>query len=357
MSNKITLIIFSDKSSKPIPLEVHTKLLMLAFYLSCVVVGAISYLIIDYINLVSLQKDYYQAIKSEAHLRSEATLVNAHLDSAKLQLQKVDGFVKNLEEMVSLKVNAISKNTGIGPLTHKEDAIRKQNTNEGNISINSTAGSDLFANASKSSVNLASSKEYNGINESFKPKPHKTILGISVEDFVLKPLVDEIDNLERIATNHSNSLKNLLITLQKKQYLLSSIPIGKPAQGWIASSYGYRISPFTGRRSMHYGIDIAAPVGTPIYSPADGVVIFSGTKSGFGKFLMIAHDHGIVTKYGHNSDLFVKIGEKVFRGDPIAAIGSTGRSTGPHLHYEIWINGKPKNPYNFMLQNSISLNM
>ena len=325
------------------------------FYLSCLIVGVLSYVIASYISLLSLQKDYFQAIKSEFHIRSEAKLVNAHLETAVAQLEKVDGFVKNLEEMVLLKANSVYKDTGIGPLSPNEDLIFNQNIpkSSSNKIKNALSASQTYKHASSLS-------NYRSVQSSLShvKKPlSKTVLGISVEDFVLRPLVQDIDHIKVSASRHSYSLKNMLLTLQKHQHFLSSIPIGKPVQGWIASSYGYRISPFSGNRSMHYGIDIAAPVGSPIYAPADGVVIFSGTKSGFGKFLMIAHDHGIVTKYGHNSDLLVKTGERINRGDPIAAVGSTGRSTGPHLHYEVWVNGKPRNPYNFILQTDLSLNL
>ena len=107
---------------------------------------------------------------------------------------------------------------------------------------------------------------------------------------------------------------------------------------------------FTGKKSFHKGLDIAASVGTPIYAPASGVVVFSGKKSGFGNFVMIAHSsHGIVTSYGHNSENLVRVGQAVVRGEQIANVGNTGNSTGSHLHYEVHVNGRAVNPLKFII--------
>jgi murein DD-endopeptidase MepM/ murein hydrolase activator NlpD len=100
---------------------------------------------------------------------------------------------------------------------------------------------------------------------------------------------------------------------------------------------------------MHSGIDIATSSGTPIMAPADGIVSFSGTKSGFGKVLVIDHGYGYTTFYGHCSALKKKVGDKVKRGDVVALVGNTGKSTGPHLHYEVRVNGVATNPTKYIL--------
>lgn len=138
--------------------------------------------------------------------------------------------------------------------------------------------------------------------------------------------------------------------LLDKESLLNSTPTILPADGWITSYFGQRISPWAGRLKMHEGLDVGAPYGTPIYAPADGIVTFSGMKAGFGKFVQIDHGYGIETIYAHNQSLSVRSGQKVKRGTLLASIGNTGYSTGPHLHYEVRVNGIAVDPLYFILE-------
>jgi murein DD-endopeptidase MepM/ murein hydrolase activator NlpD len=117
----------------------------------------------------------------------------------------------------------------------------------------------------------------------------------------------------------------------------------------MTSKFGYRLSPFTGRPMMHQGLDLAAPPGSPIVAPADGIVSFAGYDAGYGKLVSIDHGYGVVTRFGHTSQIYVEVGQKVKMGDVIAAVGSTGRSTGPHVHYEVRVNGVPVDPRNYLL--------
>ncbi len=132
--------------------------------------------------------------------------------------------------------------------------------------------------------------------------------------------------------------------------LLASTPSVWPARGWVTSDFGTRMDPYTARRKMHEGLDIATPKGQPVYSPSDGTVSFAGVESGYGKVLVIDHGNGMKTRYGHVSEIFVRTGDRVRKGDKVAAVGSTGRSTGPHLHYEVRVNGTPENPRMFILE-------
>ena len=130
-----------------------------------------------------------------------------------------------------------------------------------------------------------------------------------------------------------------------------------PTRGSISSLFGYRSDPINGNSRFHAGLDIAANYGTPVYALQDGCVSFSGPKGGYGKTVMILHQYTdipeiptIETLYGHNSELLVSVGQYVKRGDPIALIGSTGRSTGPHLHFEVHYNGGYVNPIDYLIK-------
>ena len=144
------------------------------------------------------------------------------------------------------------------------------------------------------------------------------------------------------------SLEGLLDQLETKREKLVSMPSIWPAKGWLTSRFGSRVSPFTGRRQKHNGIDIAAASGTSVYAPARGRVTFAGRKGPLGNSLVIEHGFGVKTIYGHNKVLHVSVGDTVERGQEIAAIGSTGRSTGPHLHYVVEVNGKSRDPLDYI---------
>ena len=117
----------------------------------------------------------------------------------------------------------------------------------------------------------------------------------------------------------------------------------------MSSTFGYRVSPFTSVKKMHEGLDIAAPRGTEVLAPADGVVTFNGVKGAYGNLLVLDHGYGLVTRFGHLSQILVQPGTRVKRGDRIALVGNTGRSTGDHLHYEVRIDGVPVNPTRYIL--------
>lgn len=138
-------------------------------------------------------------------------------------------------------------------------------------------------------------------------------------------------------------------SLSERQTLLLATPSIKPTRGWYTSRFGYRVDPYTNRPEMHAGLDMASPSGTPVYAPADGVVSYVGYEAGYGKLVSIDHGYGVVTRYGHNSRVFVEQGQKVHRWDVISAVGSTGRSTGAHLHYEVRIHGIAVDPLNYIL--------
>ncbi len=162
-------------------------------------------------------------------------------------------------------------------------------------------------------------------------------------DFKYTQVKDIVSNIEK-------NIHELDQYLLDKDSYLNSTPTILPADGWITSYFGQRISPYLNKLKMHEGLDVGAPYGTPVHAPADGIVTFSGEKAGFGKFVQVDHGYGIETIYAHNQSLSVRAGQKVKRGNLLAAVGNTGHSTGPHLHYEVRVNGIAVDPLYFILE-------
>jgi murein DD-endopeptidase MepM/ murein hydrolase activator NlpD len=162
-------------------------------------------------------------------------------------------------------------------------------------------------------------------------------------------LGEKLDSLSASATRQEQSLQELQSYFLEQKSMLSSVPSVWPVRGWVTSDFGSRLDPYTSERVMHAGLDIAGEHGKEIVSPADGMVVFAGLEGGYGNVLVIDHGYGVKTRYGHLSSISVKPGDKVKRGDTVAALGNTGRSTGPHLHYEVRVNGIAQNPRKFIL--------
>ncbi len=163
----------------------------------------------------------------------------------------------------------------------------------------------------------------------------------------------ELDELATKITGAEKNLNSVFAAQKNRLFFWSSIPSIWPTKGWITSKFGIRrlYSRRTGGRytRWHEGLDIAAPRGTPIKVSADGIVTFTGYKSGYGKTVKIDHGNGIATMYAHCSSIFVKQGASVERGMIIAAVGNTGRSTGPHLHYEVRVDDVPVDPMGYIV--------
>jgi murein DD-endopeptidase MepM/ murein hydrolase activator NlpD len=134
-----------------------------------------------------------------------------------------------------------------------------------------------------------------------------------------------------------------------QRVLLASTPSIWPVRGYLSAGFGNRLDPFTGQKDFHPGIDISTPHGTSITVPADGVVISAGPKGGYGNAIIVDHGYEIVTRYAHLDRFNVRPGQRVRRGDVIGFVGSTGRSTAPHLHYEVWVRDQAQNPIHFIL--------
>jgi murein DD-endopeptidase MepM/ murein hydrolase activator NlpD len=163
----------------------------------------------------------------------------------------------------------------------------------------------------------------------------------------LEELKEQLAQMDALLTQQAENIDKLKNDVEKQLAYENARPTAWPMMGRLTSPFGWRKNPYSHRGSeFHPGIDLAGPYGTPIRAAADGVVTFAGWKAGWGKNILISHGYGYVTQYAHNSSLLVKEGDKVKKGQIIARLGSTGRSTGPHLHFGVAKNGKWINPLN-----------
>lgn len=163
------------------------------------------------------------------------------------------------------------------------------------------------------------------------------------------PILLSLDTFERKLSDRERQLRVLEDLLLASRLQKEVAPSGWPVEnGYISSTFGWRSDPFTGRKAMHQGIDFAAREGSDVLAAASGIVTDIGERFGYGKLVEINHGNGYVTRYGHNKTIVAKVGDRVYKGQRIAQIGSTGRSTGPHVHFEVLLNNQVVNPEQYI---------
>lgn len=312
---KLTILLIPEGARTTHQISIPRHVIRGAQCLCVALAGLSGYFLLDYLQLREIRTSYRETTAENQGLRGEAKLLMNNLDEVKRSLRRVQDYSAKLADITKLKVIRVSKKTGIGPLSADEFAV---------------------ASARQSQEVIDEPREY-------------VPLGVNLDKLVFRTAFDRMKTLGKEANQSALDLQHLLSTLSQQKSLLSAIPSNTPVNGWIASGFGQRTSPFTGERVMHMGIDVASPIGSPIYAPADGVVIFTGEKEGFGNFIMLAHGYGLISRYGHNAQNLVETGQTVKRGEQIATVGMTGRTTGPHLHYEIIVDGRPVDPKKFIL--------
>jgi murein DD-endopeptidase MepM/ murein hydrolase activator NlpD len=186
-------------------------------------------------------------------------------------------------------------------------------------------------------------------------KAQPTLVTASAEQIYDAEVSSSLDQLHALRTSALTGATMVGLTMGLTRNVTTadwikanSAPNLWPIEGQVTGSFGERIDPFNGEGAFHSGVDIGSSYGHPIVAPADGVVTLTDTMGGYGKTIMIDHGNGISTRYGHLSGFAVTAGQKVQRGDVIGYVGESGRSTGPHLHYEVRINDTPVNPYKYL---------
>lgn len=272
---------------------------------------------------------YRQSFLATADLRDRAnqyskerTQVYAHLNELESVIEENEQLAGRLEGVVGIRP-ASGVRVGVGGV--------EENQPIGTLQL---ASLDPFDNAVE------------GMRQTQPRKMVEDVFNESeLREFNLKSI-----ELTEEAKHVSTRLNDVYNFHSDAEYFWTAIPTVAPAKGWVTSDFGVRRSPLSGRRQLHEGLDIACPPGSPVRATGDGVVTFSGWQGGLGKKVVIDHGYGLTTVYGHNSDLVVKNGDRVQRNQVIARVGSTGRSTGPHVHYEVLIDGVPVDPRRFIIE-------
>ena len=166
---------------------------------------------------------------------------------------------------------------------------------------------------------------------------------------LIPALEGELFALSTVLDDREVQLDILSELIQGEQVKSDATPSGRPIlSGWLSSRYGTRIDPFSGKKAWHEGVDFAGKAGSDIVAVASGVVSWSGERYGYGKMVEVAHGDGVITRYAHNQENLVKVGDMVRRGDVVALMGNSGRSTGPHVHFEVHKNGRPVDPASYL---------
>lgn len=166
---------------------------------------------------------------------------------------------------------------------------------------------------------------------------------------LIREMHGQIDQIGEAADVQADGFESLIESLDEKKNLLACTPAIRPTHGVRTSRFGQRKSPFTGLSEFHKGVDIAGPAGTPVLASADGRVTFAGERGSFGRMVVVDHGHGMITRYAHLDSVLKESGDTVRRGERVGLMGNTGRSTGPHLHYEVRLNGVPVDPETYIL--------
>jgi murein DD-endopeptidase MepM/ murein hydrolase activator NlpD len=322
---KYTVLIFSQQASRvkrfifsPLTLKIGAAVLTLLLIVS-------AYLLYDYITY---QKNIFDLRELRSELNSRQAEIQSFLEKISLLEEQLTR-LKLVEEQVKKdlkEVQELKNEKKVKKLTPPPSVPQRSSENKQDLQPNQRA--------------FLLRQDEVSILERERPK-------------LVSRLYMELMDLSKEAFQRERTLKDLKEFLQAQKSVLLSIPSLWPVYGRITSSFGeVRFSPSSGGTRPHMGIDISAPTGTPIVAPADGIVLSAGREAEYGLLISVDHGHGFTTMYGHLKEIWVKPGDRVKTGQMLGTVGTTGNTTGPHLHYEVRIHGRPANPFSYLTQTS-----
>lgn len=307
MKSRIKIWFHSSNSSRIREISLNKTVLLCSIFLFLFCAGAVSY----------FGHEYYLLKRTDLNNRAMRETISSQkteLEDQRRQLQLFAGEIQGLKEQI----------TTLGQLESQVRLIAdidKSGQSSGLLGIGGVSEIDL-------DQELPLNTRHNAL---------------------IREMHHQVKQIKSVADKERLDFNDLIDKLQQKKNILAASPSIKPVSGVITSPFGYRKSPFTGRRTFHSGLDISNRLGTKIVSTAAGKVVFAGRKHGYGNVVIIDHGYGKTTKYAHLRDILVKKRQQVKRGEVIATLGNTGRTTGPHLHYEVLVNGAPVNPTKYIL--------
>lgn len=296
----ITILIFGHKTSKTRHLKIRKKSIKIGLYLSAFALLSITFFFCDYIQVKKKAYEIAQLRQQTEVQRSQIHFFSSKIEDLENQLSKLKEFDRRIRVIANLE-----KGQEPSPF----------------MGMGGPSPSDL----------------------------RDKLKGEMDEKGLVHQMKVDVERLQSEAMSQEVSLSELEKVLQVKREVLVHTPSIWPVQGWVTSDFGFRTNPFTGLTQMHEGIDISNRAGTVIVAPGNGFVSDIGNDWAHGRFLVISHGFGMTTRYSHLNKVLVKAGQKVKRMDKIAEVGTTGKTTGPHLHYEVRLNGIPVNPMRYVL--------
>lgn len=297
---KVTIVILPDGSRKVKQIKIPKVLIRTFLFLCVSVVVLLAWSFNDYYTLKTQIPERVQLLKENREQRAHLAAFANKIDKINSKMVELIEFDNKLKIMANLEPG------------------------EDNTKFLGIGGPDPTLMDSEYTIE----------------KAHKKLVRLTHQS------LDNLDTAISVEYQEKNELYEFLDG-QKSQFACT--PSIKPAKGWVNNGFGMRKSPFTDEMEFHEGIDISASKGTPVIAPGDGVVTFVGRSPSFGNYITITHGYGFKTRYGHLSKTLVKKGQSVKRREKIGLIGNTGRSTGPHLHYEVHVQNIPVDPMKYIL--------
>ncbi len=367
MNNFYTVLVIPEKTKQVRKVIIPTIYVRVGLLLGAVAAFFIAFMVYDYVNVMRQLSENKRLQTENRQLKQQMQTFTTKLQSVQDALERIQSYTTKLriitnqagDNTESLKKRIAPDIQGVPMDDHSDLPPAKSIPSGRESSIFSKplgvllASNDptdavrLVEEMEKSKENLPALEEKKSLSEIIREDEERESAELR-DDFSKLHLA--FDTVLQHAQAVELDVQSLTTALLDQRDYLDSMPTLKPTNGWYTSGFGLRNSPFTGKPTMHEGLDLANHVGSTIVAPASGIVTYAGARPGYGNLVTIDHGYGIQTQFGHVSRLYVKVGEKVKRGQRIAAVGNTGRSTGPHVHYEVRVNGIPVDPYFYILE-------